>query len=58
LNRVRLDHARQMLVSSAEKTEFIAKACGFRSLNSFWVGFRRAEGISPSRYRQRFRRLL
>ena len=56
LHRVRLERAKQLLASSAEKTERIAAMCGYQSLNSFWVAFRTATGMSPKRYRQKFSR--
>ncbi|HVM62808.1 MAG TPA: DNA-binding transcriptional regulator [Verrucomicrobiae bacterium] len=57
LHRVRIDHARQLLVSSGEKTDTVAALCGYTSTNSFWVAFRRATGMSPAQYRAKFSQL-
>jgi len=54
LHRVRIDHAKQVLASCSEKTESVAAMCGYANLNSFWVAFRRATGMSPAQYRKRF----
>ena len=56
LQRVRIERAKQLLVSSTEKTAGIAEMCGYQSLNSFWVAFRKATGLSPKQYRQKFSR--
>jgi LacI family transcriptional regulator len=56
LHRVRLDHAKQLLISSTHKTETVASMCGYTSFNSFWVAFRRGTGISPARFRKNFGR--
>ncbi len=54
LHRVRIERAKQLLVSSTEKTETVAEMCGYQSINSFWVTFRKATGLSPKQYRQKF----
>ena len=54
LQRVRLERAKQLLTSSTEKTENVAVQCGYQSLNSFWVAFRKATGLSPKQYRQKY----
>ena len=54
LHRVRLERAKQLLVSSTEKTERVAEMCGYRSVNSFWVAFRKATGVSPKQYRLKY----
>jgi len=56
LHRVRLEQAKQLLTSSLEKTESIADRCGYQSVNSFWVAFRKATGMSPKQYRKKFSR--
>jgi LacI family transcriptional regulator len=57
LHRVRIDHAKRLLVTSATKTEEVAALCGYPNTNSFWVAFRRDTGISPARYRKKFSHL-
>jgi len=54
LHRVRLDRAKQLLVASGHKTETVAAMCGYPNVNSFWVTFRKATGISPAQYRKTF----
>ena len=56
LQRIRIERAKQLLVSSPEKTAGIAAMCGYQNLNSFWVAFRKATGLSPKQYRQKFSR--
>jgi transcriptional regulator GlxA family with amidase domain len=48
LNRVRLDHARRLLLSSAESIASIAYAAGFNNLSHFNRFYRRAYGRPPS----------
>jgi len=57
LQRVRLEHAKHLLVSSNENMALIAEQCGYRTLNSFWVAFRKSEGMSPKQYRKQLNRL-
>jgi len=52
LHRVRIDHAKQLLISSTARTEAIAALCGYPNTNSFWVAFRRDTGMSPAHYRK------
>ena len=54
LHRVRIEHAKELLTSSTRKTETVAALCGYQSVNSFWVAFRKATGISPAQYRKKF----
>lgn len=56
LQRVRIERAKQLLASSTEKTENVAAKSGYQSANSFWVAFRKATGMSPKQYRQKFSR--
>jgi LacI family transcriptional regulator len=56
LHRIRIEHAKQLLTSSAEKMESIAERCGYQSANSFWVSFRKATGMSPKQFQKQFRR--
>ena len=54
LHRVRIDRAKVLLASSAEKTQIVAAKCGYQNINSFWVAFRKATGMTPKQYRQKF----
>jgi LacI family transcriptional regulator len=54
LHRVRIEHAKELLTSSTRKTETVAELCGYQSVNSFWVAFRKATGVSPAQYRKKF----
>jgi LacI family transcriptional regulator len=56
LNRVRIERAKNLLTSSTEKTESVGRMCGYQSVNSFWVAFRQATGMTPKRYRREFSR--
>ena len=54
LHRIRIEHAKHLLTSSTRKTEIVAAMCGYQSVNSFWVAFRKATGVSPAQYRKTF----
>jgi transcriptional regulator GlxA family with amidase domain len=53
LCRLRIEHAKDLLGNSSCNLKTVAKRCGFRSANSFWVAFRRVAGISPGKYRSK-----
>ena len=55
LRRMRIESAQLLLAQSDWSLKGIAFACGFRSVNSFWVAFRRENGKSPGQYRKLFR---
>jgi len=48
LNRVRLDHARQLLLGGVESISAIAYATGFNHLSHFNRLYRRSYGRTPS----------
>jgi LacI family transcriptional regulator len=54
LHRARFERAKNLLVTSAKKMDIIAEMCGYESANSFWVAFKQAAGMSPSKYRKKF----
>jgi len=54
LHRVRIGHAKELLTLTGKKTETVAMECGYPNLNSFWVSFRNATGMSPAQYRREF----
>lgn len=54
LRQMRIERSKQLLVNSDYNLERIAKMCGYRSLNSFWIAFRNIVGESPGKYRSRF----
>ena len=56
LRRLRIEHAKELLVNSDCNLETVAEQAGFRSVNSFWVSFRKTVGEPPGTYRSRFRR--
>jgi LacI family transcriptional regulator len=51
LRRIRLERACKRLVETGDKIEAVALQCGYQSLNSFCVAFKRLTGDSPGRYR-------
>jgi LacI family transcriptional regulator, galactose operon repressor len=53
LHRIRMEHAKKMLLESDDKIEAIAEKCGYQSGNSFWVAFKQAVGMSPREYKKR-----
>ncbi|MNO74018.1 HTH-type transcriptional regulator CdhR [compost metagenome] len=56
LQQERLGRARELLESTDQHTEQIARHCGYRSVESFRVAFRNVVGVPPSVYRERFGR--
>jgi AraC family transcriptional regulator, transcriptional activator FtrA len=57
LQRERMFRAQELLETSASPLGEIAELCGYMSLETFRVAFRRALGTSPAAYRKRFRRI-
>jgi transcriptional regulator GlxA family with amidase domain len=54
LQRFRLEHAQQLLRLHPEYSlQAIASSCGYRSINSFCVAFRREVRISPRRFSEK-----
>lgn len=52
LAELRLGHARTLLAASTLRVADVAARCGFSSQNYFAQAFHRAEGLSPSEWRQ------
>ena len=55
LTRMRLSHARMLLLETDQKIVTIALDSGFKSLSSFYEAFVQADGVSPGKYRRRAR---
>lgn len=53
LGRVRLDHARQRILTAEESVSTVAFAAGFNHLSHFNRSYRRAFGVTPTADRQR-----
>ena len=56
LQRVRIERAKKFLSTTSQKVETIAHDCGYQSINSFCVAFKRATGMSAKKFRDRMRR--
>lgn len=54
LQRERIRHAQGLLEDGSLPLSRVAEACGFRSNETFRASFRRALGVSPSRYARSF----
>ncbi|QIB69311.1 methylphosphotriester-DNA--protein-cysteine methyltransferase family protein [Aminipila butyrica] len=54
LNELRIDRAKQLLVSTPENILQIALQSGFESLSTFYIQFQKVVGVSPKAYRQSF----
>jgi LacI family transcriptional regulator len=52
LRRVRLEEAKRLLRGTGEKLQSIAEQTGFANLNTFFVAFKKAEGMTPAEYRR------
>lgn len=55
LQRERMFRARELLESSDLPLGVVAEQCGYESLETFRVAFKRVVGTSPAAYRSRFR---
>jgi LacI family transcriptional regulator len=56
LQRIRIERAKKFLAESSSKIETLAKMCGYQSINSFCIAFKRTTGMSAKRYRESIRR--
>jgi LacI family transcriptional regulator len=52
LQRIRIERAKKLLADTDEKMDTIAELCGYENGNSFWVAFKRVQGISPKQYQK------
>jgi prepilin-type N-terminal cleavage/methylation domain-containing protein/prepilin-type processing-associated H-X9-DG protein len=52
LREIRMKNAQTLLTTTDAPLRKISPRCGFRSVNSFWVSFRRVHQLSPQQYRQ------
>ncbi|WP_171628396.1 AraC family transcriptional regulator [Paenibacillus plantarum] len=55
IRRVRINMAARRLIFDDSSVTHIAEECGFNSLASFSRTFKQLRGISPSKYRERYR---
>lgn len=56
LRTQRMALAKKLLADSNEKVETIARRCGYPSLNTFFIAFRKAEKLTPAEYRRQSNR--
>ena len=52
MNDIRVQKARELIMSSNKQMIDIAFECGFNDSNYFGDAFRKAKGISPHKYRK------
>lgn len=52
LNKLRVEHARNMLHSTSDSIQTIAEKAGFETLRTFHRVFREQTGMTPTQYRQ------
>lgn len=55
ITRVRIDHARKLLITSDWSMPVIADACGFGFASQFSHAFKRETGLPPQQFRNQFR---
>ena len=55
LRRLRLDTAKQLLTETNDKTEAIARACGYSNSSNLSYAFAKDTGLSPRAYRLKYR---
>ena len=58
LYTLRMDHASILLKNTEQKIHNIAASCGYDSLPSFNVAFKKYSGLSPGKFRQLYRNSL
>jgi AraC-like DNA-binding protein len=51
LAKLRIEHAKDLLLKTKNTTDAVARETGFGSKNSFYRVFKAVEGISPTKYR-------
>jgi AraC family transcriptional regulator, transcriptional activator FtrA len=56
LTRERIGRARELLEGTRLSHDEIANQCGYESMESFRVAFKRVAGVAPGAYRERFAR--
>jgi transcriptional regulator GlxA family with amidase domain len=54
VERVRLESARRLLESTEHTIERVARACGFRTVETMHRSFQRRLGVTPGEYRRHF----
>jgi LacI family transcriptional regulator len=54
LQRVRMEHAKRLLLQSKMKMEEVAELSGYQSSNSLWFAFKRSTGMSPRQYQKQY----
>ena len=52
LNKVRVKHAKELLVSSDKKMYQIALLSGYNNVRYFFRAFKKIEGMTPEQYRK------
>ena len=50
VNKIRIEKAKQLLISKDLSVSMVAEKCGFKSLHYFSRTFKQEEGISPTEY--------
>ncbi len=56
IRTARMSEAKRLLSETEEKIEGVAERSGFSNLNTFFVAFRKAEGLTPAEFRKTARR--
>jgi len=54
VTRMRLNHARNLLLNKHWPVEMIAKDSGFHTVRNFYRAFQKKEGMSPDAYRKKY----
>lgn len=52
IQKMRLDEARRLLVTTDKSSSVISEECGFNDLKFFYLTFKRATGMTPTEYRR------
>ena len=52
LTQIRINHARELLITDEKTLEEIAEECGFSSDSHFKILFKKMTGLTPGKYRK------
>jgi AraC-like DNA-binding protein len=56
LEIARIEQSKAILAEGTHEMKDLAKICGYRSVNTFYVAFKRVVGTSPRKFQQQYSR--
>lgn len=52
LEQMRIERAKELILTCEMSIPHIARQCGYNKENSFWVAFRRTTGMAPKEFQR------